>query len=291
MANNPLSVSFDNGFGSLGNAWNVPAPRNGEVTLSGSSGLMQWASGKAAGHGYGTYTVTAKIEGHEPGPAILLWPGNDQWPGQEIDLVENAHDHSGRQYGTVHWNDNGKDAFKTEMFEGVKGGVFHDYQLIWEPGKMTFKVDGKDMGSITSHIPKDFDHGGMNNTIGVLNNNPDTSITVSHIDFKPLGSSAPAPAPAPAPTPEAAPAPAPSTGSGGSSNGGGTSSGGAVDWNTIAAQVLANFNATGKWEMPSGDASHSPAPAPAPSHDQPVDWHALAAQATANFEATGHWFI
>jgi beta-glucanase (GH16 family) len=285
MPNNPLSVSFDNGFGALGNAWNVPAPSNGEVKLTGSAGLMEWASGKSAGHGYGTYTVTAKITGNEPGPAILLWPGDDQWPGQEIDLVENAHDGSGRQYGTVHWNSNGKDAFKTEMFEGVKGGVFHDYQLIWAPGKITFKVDGRDMGSITSHVPKDFDHGGMNNTIGVLNNNPDTSITVSHIDFKPLGSSDPAPAP----EPEAAPAPAPSTGNGGGSSSGG-SSGGAVDWHAVAAQVTANFNATGKWEMPSSGGSSSPAPS-APANNAPVDWHALAAQATANFEATGQWFI
>jgi hypothetical protein len=285
MANDSLSVSFDNGFGSIGNVWNVPAPRNGEVTLSGSSSMMEWATGPSAGHGYGTYTVTAKVQGNQPGPGIILWPGDNKWPGQEIDMLEITPDGSGRQYGTVHWNSNGSDAFATDIFEGVTGGAYHDYTMVWEPGKITFKVDGAEKGVITSHVPTDYDHGGMNNTIGVMNNNNNTSITVSHISFTPLGGSAPAPAPAP--TPEPVQAPAPSNTSGGSAP-----ASGAVDWNTIAAQVTANYNATGKWELPSGDTSHSTAPsAPAPSHDQPTDWNALAAQVNANHAATGHWFI
>jgi beta-glucanase (GH16 family) len=290
MANNPTTVTFDNGFGSLGNVWNVAAPKNGEVKLTGSSSMMEWATGPSAGHGYGTYTVTAKVEGTQPGPGIILWPGDNKWPGQEIDMLEITPDGSGRQYGTVHWNNNGKDAFATDIFEGVKGGAYHDYQMVWEPGKITFKVDGVEKGQITSHVPADFDHGGMNNTIGVMNTNNNTSITVSHINFTPLGGSAPTPTPTPDPTP--APAPAPSTGGGSSSNGGGSSSGGAVDWNAIAAAVTANFNATGKWELPSD--THSPAPAPAPStpsHGATVDWNALAAQVMANHDATGHWFL
>ena len=289
MANNATSVSFDNGFGSLGNVWNVAAPKNGEVKLTGSSSMMEWATGPSAGHGYGTYTVTAKVDGTQPGPGIILWPGDNKWPGQEIDMLEVTPDGSGRHYGTVHWNSNGKDAFATDIFEGVKGGQFHDYQMIWAPGKITFKVDGVEKGAITSHVPTDFDHGGMNNTIGVMNTNSNTAITVSHISFTPLGESAPAP------TPDPAPAPSTSTGSGGSSGGGTVSTGGAVDWNSIAAQVTANYNATGKWELPSGTTAtapaHAPTPTPTPSHNEPVDWNALAAQVLANHAETGHWFI
>jgi serralysin len=52
-----------------------------------------------------------------------------------------------------------------------------------------------------------------------------------------------------------------------------------VDWNALAAVVLANFAATGQWfpgvELP----------------PPPVDWDAVAAEVTANFEATGQWFL
>jgi hypothetical protein len=284
MTNKPLNVSFDNGFGALGNKWNAGSAQNGEVTLKGNSAMMEWASGKDAGHGYGTYTVTAKVEGNQPGPAIILWPGNDKWPGQEMNMMEITPDGSGRQYGTVHWNNNGKDAFDTQIFTGVKSGVFHDYQLIWAPDQITFKVDGVEKGSVDHHVPTDFDHGGINNTIGVLNNNANTSITVSHIQFTPLGETVqPTPAPAPTPSPVETPAPvvsAPAPASG------------AVDWAAIAAQVTAHYEATGVWAMPS-TTSHpaEPTPAPAPSAPEAVDWNALAAQVNANFAATGHWFI
>jgi hypothetical protein len=36
--------------------------------------------------------VEAKLDGNGPGPAILLWPGDDRWPGQEIDLAGTAVD-------------------------------------------------------------------------------------------------------------------------------------------------------------------------------------------------------
>ncbi|MDN3563808.1 family 16 glycosylhydrolase [Paeniroseomonas aquatica] len=251
MSNNAVTNTLDSNFGSLSNAWNVPAPVNGAVTLSGNSAMMEWATGRDAGHGYGTYTVTAKVDGNQPGPGIILWPGDNQWPGQEIDMLEITPDGSGRQYGTVHWNNNGADAYQTAIYEGVSSGQFHDYQMVWAPGEITFKVDGKTMGSFNQHIPTDFDHGGMNNTIGVMNNNPATSITVSHIDFTPLGASAPAAATA------------------------------SVAVATPVADIALNLAAT---------ASATTAPVDT-SHGEVIDWNALAAQVTANFEATGHWFI
>ncbi len=55
-----------------------------------------------------------------------------------------------------------------------------------------------------------------------------------------------------------------------------------TDWNALAAEVAANFAATGKW-FANAAVTASPS--------TPVDWNALAAQATANFAATGHWFV
>jgi hypothetical protein len=51
-----------------------------------------------------------------------------------------------------------------------------------------------------------------------------------------------------------------------------------VDWNALAAEVTANFLATGQWFL-------GQAVPPAP-----VDWDAVAAEVTANFAATGQWF-
>lgn len=53
-----------------------------------------------------------------------------------------------------------------------------------------------------------------------------------------------------------------------------------VDWNALAAQVQANFAATGQWFAPGG-----------PSLPEPVDWDAVAAQVQANFAATGTWYL
>ena len=247
MSNTAVTNTFDSNLGSLSNSWNVPAPVNGAVTLTGAASMMEWATGTDAGHGYGTYTVTAKVDGSQPGPGIVLWPGDNQWPGQEIDMLEITPDGSGRQYATVHWNNNGADAFQTVIFNGVNSGQFHDYQMVWEPGKITFKVDGSEMGSFNEHIPVDHDHGGMNNTIGVMNTNNATSITVSHIDFTPLGGAAPT-------TSAATAAAAIDLGIVSVDAAVSTSVSHAdathdsvVDWNALAAAVTANYEATGHW--------------------------------------------
>ena len=100
---------------------------------------------------------------------------------------------------------------------------------------MTFKVDGKTFGSFDQHIPTDHDHGGMNNTIGALNNNYNTSLTIAHAEFTPLGNQATAVQQYVAPRAEAASAPAPAAESG------------PIDWNALAAIATANFEATGHW--------------------------------------------
>ena len=194
----PFHESFDNGRGALNHTWGSPDTSvPGQVTLTGHVGMMQFPGGNSAGQGYGTYTFNAKINGSEPGPAILLWPGDDRWPGQEIDIVEVLHD--GRHYGVVHWDGGGWDSYESVMFNGVRGGAFHEYQVVWEPGRITFKVDGVTYGAVTENVPADYDAGGMNNVISLMNRNPNTSVTVLDVDYKPLGNiTADLPAAAPA---------------------------------------------------------------------------------------------
>ncbi len=262
-ATDALSISFDNGLGSLGNAWNVDQSVPGQVTLAGSSALMEWAFGPSSGHGYGTYTIDAKVTGNQPGPGIIFWPGDNQWPGQELDLLEITPDGSGRQYGTIHWNANGSNAYDAKVFDGVTSGVFHQYQMVWEAGHITFKVDGKETASFTDHVPVDFAHGGMNDTIGFINTNNNTSLTVRQVDFTPQGG-----------------------GSVAATVGNAVS---AVTANVITAAVdqVANVvsTATGTSSGTQYDSWGEPLKA-----DGSVDWEALAATVYANHEATGSWF-
>jgi beta-glucanase (GH16 family) len=271
-----LYESFDNGAGALGNVYNVDFSTPGEVRLGGNSAMMEWANGRSAGHGYGTYTVEAKLDGNQPGPAIIFWPGDNQWPGQELDLAEITPDGSGRQYGTVHWNNNGSDAYNAQVYDGVSGGVFHDYTMVWEPGKITYLVDGQVKATFTDNIPVDFANGGMNNTIGFLNNNPNTSITVRDVSYTPSGASAPAPS---------APSPAPAMVDNSNDDADDVSNDdGADDWTPapVAAPAPVTSPSTGSASDPwaqFADASGN------------INWEAAAAHVTENYQETGYWFV
>ncbi len=285
MANEALNISFDNGLGTLGNAWNVDTSTNGEIKLAGNSAIMEWASGPSAGHGYGTYTVEAKLEGNEPGAAIIFWPGDDQWPGQELDLAEIAPDGSGQIYGTVHWNDNGHDAYSAQVYDGIYTGSFHEYTMVWEPGKITYLVDGETKAVFTDNVPKDFAHGGMNNTIGFLNNNPDTSITVRDVSYTPLGGAAALPE-------------ATDNGEAGQASNDDSDEVPSADDDT-GVEVADSDTTDGGIDLDQdividaaagGTASHGGWDWPADANGL-VDWHALAAQVQENYEQTGQWFI
>lgn len=260
-----LHVSFDNGFGPIGSTWNVDASVPGEVRLAGNSAMMEYAVGREAGHGYGTYKIEAKLEGNEPGPAIIFWPGDNQWPGQELDLAEITPDGSGRIYGTVHWNQGGHDAYEPQVFDGIYSGSFHEYQMVWEPGRITYKVDGAEKAVFTDNVPADFAHGGMNNTIGFLNNNPNTAITVRDVSYTPLGGEAP-------------PAWSPS-----------------IETPLVPVQPDEDDNGE-VWTPPAEEPSLGAAPSDDPwarwaDESGNVDWNAAAAHVQANYEATGSWFV
>lgn len=157
----------------------------GQVSVTGTAGFMEADSGPSQGHGYGTFTFRAKLTGNAPGPCILLWPGDGAWPGQEFDLAEIIN---GTAYGTTHWKaTDGGDAYNSHFYDGLDESQWHTYSLRWEPGKLTYSVDGAVAGADTAHVPADYAHGGMNDVFGVMNRpGLNTSAIVSEVSWAPL---------------------------------------------------------------------------------------------------------
>jgi beta-glucanase (GH16 family) len=183
---NSFYESFDSGTGALSHVWGngLDTSVKGQITLNGSSGgAMQHASGAHAGFGYGSYTVTAKVEGNAVGPAALLWPADDRWPGTELDFVEVLP--NGTAYGTAHNGNNGYDWYEAEMY-GVDESQVHTYGIDWHPDRVEFSVDGRGAGTVWMDT-KDAAHGGSNVVFGAMNMNDDTSITVYDMSYSPWG--------------------------------------------------------------------------------------------------------
>ncbi len=183
--------SFDHGVGALDHTWGngIDTSVKGQVTIRGDSGIMEKPWGKAAGHGYGTFSVKAKMSADVQGPAALLWPGDDRWPGPEYDIVEVIH---GKAYGTVHWNNNGRDAYTTRTFHGVDETKVHTYTLDWKPGKIAYYVDGKWMGEVKHNIGKDHANGGVDSVFSIMNRDFESKhsfITAYEVSYKPHGGS------------------------------------------------------------------------------------------------------
>jgi hypothetical protein len=181
-----FSESFDNGIGALNHTWGngIDTSVRGQVTVSGNSGIMENPWGAAAGHGYGTYNITASLSGNTAGPAALLWPGNDKWPGPEMDMAEIIN---GQVYGTLHYNGGGNDVYGSIFYTGVDESKVHTYTLDWQPGKVTFLVDGRSYGGFSDNVGRDFDHGGINEVFSIMNRGSGTSITVYDISYSPSG--------------------------------------------------------------------------------------------------------
>lgn len=181
--------TFDSGVGALSHTWGdlgkIDTSVPGEVTVSGTSGFMEWPSGPEQGHGYGLFEMRAKMSGNVPGPALVLWPADDKWPGQEFDLGEVLGD--GRPYLTTHWDDNGKDAYSAHVVDWLDETDWHTYAVRWEPGKLTYTVDGVVVGVDTEHVPADYAHGGKNDVFGAMNRPGDnTSLTLTEVRWTPL---------------------------------------------------------------------------------------------------------
>lgn len=176
--------SFDNGVGMFTHGWGngIDTSTPGQVTISGNSGMMERPWSADSGTGYGTYTVTASLQGDEAGPAILLWPADDVWPGGEFDIAEIVN---GTVYGVTHAKGSGGwDEYESVYYNGVDESEVHTYTLDWQPGSITYSVDGKVYGTVEGDIVgKDYDDGGVNVVFSAMNRNANTSVTVYDVSY------------------------------------------------------------------------------------------------------------
>ena len=176
--------SFDNGTGALTNVWGDGADTSvkGQITIDGHGGAMQHASGSGVGFGYGDFTVTAEVEGNTSGPAALLWPADDKWPGTEMDFVEVLD--NGTAYATAHRDQNGSDWYEARDYKGLDESQVHTYGIAWRPDEVAFSVDGNHTHTIEWET-KDAAHGGSNVVFALMNMDPHTSITVYDMSYSP----------------------------------------------------------------------------------------------------------
>ena len=175
--------SFDDGRGMFTHGWgDVDTSVAGQVTISGYSGMMERPWGADAGTGYGVYEVTLSMEGDEPGPAVLLWPADDQWPGSEFDIAEIIN---GVVYGAIHAKGSGGwDEYESVYYRGVDEGEVHTYTLDWQPDRITLAVDGRVYGSVEGDmVGKDYANGGTNVVFSAMNRNDNTSVTVYDVSY------------------------------------------------------------------------------------------------------------
>jgi beta-glucanase (GH16 family) len=130
-------------------------------TESGSSKTYLYSSGmvttkKSFDFKYGYVQVVAKTPGGTgTWPALWLLPKRRGWP-PEIDIMENW----GSPYEiqtTFIWSGAGtvEQALKTPSSPSSLSNRYHTYGLLWEPGSLTWYLDGKVVDSYTgSQVPR-----------------------------------------------------------------------------------------------------------------------------------------
>jgi hypothetical protein len=193
---------------------NVSFDSNGATLTAGSGGGVGFLQAPYQAQTYGLYQVTAKLEaGQSNGAAVVLWPANNVWPGPEVDLMESFDTSRQSAYTTIHWNDNGNNDYDAHNFT-LDATQWHTYAYDWEPGSLTYYIDGHEMFSTTDHVPS------SPLEFGAEIAAPDGTVSLqiqsmSISTLNPGAQSAPAPqadaAPAPAPAADATPSGAPAT--------------------------------------------------------------------------------
>ena len=198
-----------------GNAGDIVAG-NGALTITSraaegwaNAGFIQSPSGAAGGQGYGLYSVTAALNGGEGiGACFGLWPADNVWPGAELDMLESFDASRASGYSAIHSRAaNGGDAYDSYTLATDLTRI-HTYALDWEPGRLTYYIDGQLAYTTTSHVPLDQAHGGVNEVFAAQVTNAGSAPASQSVSLKlydisysqlNLGVAVPAPPVAPAP--------------------------------------------------------------------------------------------
>ena len=285
------------------------------------TGRIQLPYGAEAGQGYGYDYIVAKLYPNEGGgPAGLVWPGNNEWPGFELDMIE-APDREG-VFSNHHWRGpNGEDFFNWHYADTLPDGtdldptVFHEYGFERTPDRLSYFIDGQMVWTTTENVPVAFEDGGTDLVLGAQitaasrYNQPSDMVRfdvteIGHLDFigEPTSSVPDGTLEEPANELSStavddqltapiqfAVFPAADT-DGGVVIADPVDLTDPVDWDALAALVTAGFEATGVWGIPAGGAVRpDPIPPPPAPGDGAVDWNRLATLETEWFTLTGSW--
>jgi hypothetical protein len=147
------------------------------------------------------------FRGNGTGPATILWPADDVWPGTEIDLGEffpndDPSTPGGALYMATHWPINGIPGDGGDANDGDRiwvvqdnpsiapGRAFdvrqwHVYAAYLQTNRTTFYVDGRELATVTDHPAPDFAHGGVNHTAGFLNASNDVALECDWVRWTP----------------------------------------------------------------------------------------------------------
>lgn len=102
----------------------------------------------AQGVMYGRFVEVTRVSKVTPGykSAHLLWPTNSG--NYEVDFPENEWTTSPSVY--VHY---GQDESTVSFDTHVSWSAWHTYEMRWQPGRLSFYVDGKLIGSTSQGVP------------------------------------------------------------------------------------------------------------------------------------------
>lgn len=241
---------------------------DGELTISMTDHGGWWSAGGLSqgweGQTYGRFEVRAKVDpGQGTQGVLVLWPTDNVYP-PEIDLLETPEGDRSKAHFTVHWDGGGgADHYEGQSFS-LDTSQWHTYAVDWTPERLTYYIDGREMYSTTSNVPQEPMALGFSGWVSSdgqtwFNGGPDATTPAQvnlHVDWARIsvadggsqGGAGVQPAAAAvqaepaqaalvaAPQEEPAPAPAPV----GQPQAG-------TDWEALAAQVMANYDATGQW--------------------------------------------
>jgi hypothetical protein len=126
-------VSQAGGMLTIG-AWRDASP-NGHIYVSGGV-----SNAKTFSQTYGLYKIRFKIDrGYGIAYIVQLWPTDDHWP-PEIDIVEDNGKDRKMTSATLHYGPS-----NTMLHQEIRGDFtgWHIGELEWSPGKLVYRLDGK----------------------------------------------------------------------------------------------------------------------------------------------------
>ena len=117
----------------------------------------EWVAGGlcqcGVAHTYGAWFVRSRVTGAGPTNVELLWPAAPVWP-PEVDFNETSGVSTGTSATTI-WALNGSSLSQVQTHLTIDMTQWHTWGVIWTPTSITYTVDGRAWGSVTtpSEIP------------------------------------------------------------------------------------------------------------------------------------------